>query len=375
MHIFQRTIEGKIKARLFKGRAILIFGPRQSGKTTLSKKLISSYKEDGAYFNCELVAVRQSFVPGRPELLKELVGAKKIVVFDEAQTIQDIGLTLKTFIDTYPDVQIIATGSSSFDLANKINEPLTGRTFEFILLPLSVHEIQTSHGHLSKADIYELMRFGSYPAVVAEQDTLVKEDLVKNLATNYLYKDVYTFESIRNPRIFEDLVKLLALQTGSLVSTNELSQTLGVSRLTVEKYIRLLEQSYVVKVVRSYSRNPRTEMKKGYKVFFLDVGIRNAIVNNFSLLENRPDNGSIFENFFIVERMKLAEMLGGGSIMFWRSKRGEEIDVIEDRNGEVSAFECKWNDAAHPTVPAQFRKSYPEALFVVVSPSRLTSLL
>lgn len=373
MLIFKRIIENKINERLFKGRAILIFGPRQAGKTTLSKKLIEPYKNDGEYFNCELAAVRQSFVPGKPELIKELIGAKTIVVFDEAQTIQDIGIILKTFIDTYPDIQIIATGSSSFDLANSINEPLTGRTFEFTLSPLSISEIQSAFGSLSKEAIYEYMRFGSYPAIVAENNSAIKEDLIKNLATNYLYKDIYTFESIRSPRIFEDLVRLLALQIGSLVSTNELSQTLGISRLTVEKYLRLLEQSYVVKIVRSYSRNPRTEMKKGYKVFFLDVGIRNAIINNFSTFENRLDKGAVLENFFVAERIKLQSLSGGTPIMFWRSKKGEEIDVIEEKNGKLSAFECKWNATTSIPPPTQFKKSYPGTSFSLVSPTNLAT--
>ena len=265
MLIFKRAIENKIKERFHKGRAILIFGPRQAGKTTLSKKLLEDYGNKGEYFNCELSSVRNNFEVGKPELIKKMIGDKKVAVLDEAQTVEDIGVILKTFIDTYPNIQIVATGSSSFDLSNKINEPLTGRAFEFILYPLSVAEIKQTLGDITLTDALDFMRLGTYPAVVAEKDPKIKEDILKNLATNYLYKDVYTFESIRNPRIFENLIKMLALQIGSLVSVNELAIALGVSRATVEKYIKLLEQSYVIKIIRPFSRNPRNEIKKAFK--------------------------------------------------------------------------------------------------------------
>ncbi|MDP3957418.1 MAG: ATP-binding protein, partial [bacterium] len=369
MTLFKRKIEQDIRSRLFKGRAILLFGPRQAGKTTLSKKILKDYGERGEYYNCELVSVRQAFVPGKPELIKELVREKTIVVFDEAQTIQDIGIILKTFIDTYPEVQIIATGSSSFDLANKINEPLTGRAFEFTLFPLSLEEIRMAFTDISMAQLREYLRLGTYPAIVGEKDRAIREDLLKNLTTNYLYKDIYTFESIRNPRVFEDLVRLLALQVGSLVSVNELSQTLGVSRLTVGKYIRLLEQSYVIKVVRSFSRNSRTEIKKAFKVFFYDNGIRNAVIDKFSDVGGRDDRGALFENFFVAERLKLASLRDAHArVMFWRNRQGEEIDVVEETEDKITAFECKWNNnIAKVRKPAQFAKSYPDASFHVIT--------
>src|SRR3989338_788344 len=192
MVIFERAIEPKIKELLFKGRAILIFGPRQAGKTTLAKKLLAEFGKEGEYFNCDTLTVRNYFALGEPEKLKALIGNRKIVVFDEAQTIQNIGSILKVFIDTYPKVQIITTGSSSFDLANKINEPLTGRSFEFVLYPLSLAEIKTSK-KIDEKEIYELMRLGSYPAVVGDDTPLLRENLLKNIATNYLYKDIFVF--------------------------------------------------------------------------------------------------------------------------------------------------------------------------------------
>src|SRR3989338_959928 len=369
MIIFKRTIEEHIVSCLFKGKAILLFGPRQAGKTTLSKKLLEPFGDAGGYFNCELAAVRKHFVLGEPERLSELVAGKKIAVFDEAQTIEDIGAILKAFIDADTGVQVIATGSSSFDLANRINEPLTGRVFEFILYPLSLEEMRQALPDFALADLYECLRTGSYPGVVAARETALKEDVLKNLATNYLYKDVFTFESIRNPRVFEQLVKLLALQIGSLVSVNELSRELGIARATVEKYLRLLEQSYVIKVVRAFSRNPRNEIKKAFKVYFIDVGVRNAVIDNVAHIEARDDRGYIFENFFVIERTKqaAADPFGPG-IFFWRNRKGAEVDVVEESQGAIIAYECKWGAGDASASLATFRKAYPNAETTITTP-------
>ena len=202
MKIFQRDLEQKITSVLFKGKMVVILGPRQSGKTTLSKKIIAAYAEAAEYYDCQLADVRAHFVLGEPDKLLSLTRGKKIVIFDEAQTIQDIGTILKSYHDTYPKVQIIATGSSSFDLANKIKEPMTGRAYEFTLWPLSLREIVSAYSDFSEADFYDVLQFGSYPAVVAAEVKEEKLFSIKNIATNYLYKDVFMFESIRNPKVF-----------------------------------------------------------------------------------------------------------------------------------------------------------------------------
>jgi uncharacterized protein len=253
MIIFDRKIEKNINELLFRGKAILIFGPRQSGKTTLSKKIIKKYGRQGEYFNCENAGVRKNFILGDPEPLRKMLEGKKIAVLDEAQTIQNIGAILKLYLDTYKDIQIIATGSSSFDLANKINEPLTGRAFEFTLYPLSLAEIK-SNKKIDKKNLLEIMRSGMYPEVAGEDNSNIKIQILKNIATNYLYKDIYIYESIRNPQIFEDIIKMLAYQIGQLVSVNEISKAVGVSRDTVSKYLKLLEQAYIIKKVRTFSR-------------------------------------------------------------------------------------------------------------------------
>jgi hypothetical protein len=373
MVIFERSIEPYIQSRLFKGRAVLIFGPRQAGKTTLAKKVLEPFGDAGAYFNCELATVRKHFVPGEPAMLRELVGGKKIVVFDEAQTIEDIGVILKVFLDTYPEVQVIATGSSSFALANRVNEPLTGRAFECTLFPLSLTEIRKAYPALGMSELHEYLRLGTYPAVVAAEGASLREDILKNIATNYLYQDVFTFESVKNPRVFESLVQLLALQAGSLVSINELSRELGISRPTVNKYLRLLEQSYVVTVMQPFSRNPRNEIKKAFKVFFVDVGVRNAVIDNVRAVSERADRGALFENFFVNERIKKGALEPfGPSLMFWRNRAGLEIDVVEESGGRIEAYECKWS-APINALPAfvAFLKAYPKATARVVTPEDL----
>ena len=370
MLIFKRVIETSILKSLFKGKMIAILGPRQSGKTTLAKKMIATYGEEAAYFDCQLAEVRKHFVVGRPDELLPLVKGKKVVVFDEAQTIQDIGTILKVFHDTYPETQIIATGSSSFDLSNKINEPMTGRVFEFTLLPLSLTEIKEAK-KIVRSDLDNLMIYGSYPAVVAADSVEEKNVILKNIATQYLYKDVFIFEAIRNPRVFEELVKLLALQIGSLVSLNELANQLGVSRSVVQRYLRLLEQAFIIKIIHSFSNNPRTELKKAFKIYFLDVGVRNAIVDVETPLVNRNDAGFIFENYFLSERIKEGSnnSVFPPEIMFWRTRLGFEVDVVERKGIVLSAYECKLKATNFSFI--NFKKLYPQATTQIVTPDNL----
>ncbi len=369
MLIFRRKIEENIRNWLFKGKLIVLYGPRQAGKTTLSKKIIKEYNNEGAYYDCQLADVRSHFVVGKPAELLPLVQDKKVVVFDEAQTIENIGTILKVFHDTYPGVQIIATGSSSFDLANKIVEPMTGRAVEFQLLPLSLDEVRQVK-KVTREDLYTMMLYGMYPAVVGAETQLEKETFIKNISTNYLYKDVFVFEAIRKPKIFEDLVKLLAHQIGQLVSINELSLSLGVSRSVILRYIRLLEQAFIIKVIYSFSTSPRKELKKAFKVFFLDDGVRNSLVDITSTLSERNDKGSIFENFFITEKLKEHTLQTfSPELMFWRTRTGFEVDVIEKKGPSIKAYECKWSDT--DVVFTQFKKQYPQASVEVVTSESL----
>lgn len=372
MKLFKRDLEDKIIPVLFKGKLVIILGPRQSGKTTLAKKIVGEYGVNGEYYDCQLADVRARFVLGEPDKLLPLTEGKKIVVFDEAQTVQNIGSILKAYHDTYPGVQIIATGSSSFDLANKIKEPMTGRAYEFTLLSLSLREIISLYPIFRIEDLFNAMQFGTYPAVVAAETIEEKLFSIRNIATNYLYKDIFVFEAIRNPKIFEDLLKMLALQIGSTVSLNELSQSLGVTRATVNRYLRLLEQSFIIKRIYSFSNNPRNEMKKGFKVYFMDIGVRNALVDIASPVDARADKGAIFENFFVVEKMKKGTLeIFPPEILFWRTRTGQEIDVIEKSGPHISAFECKWKETV--SAPKQFLKAYSNAKFNSVNINNIHS--
>ena len=370
MITFERALEKKIEPLLFKKRAILIFGPRQVGKTTLAKKLLAKHTKLNsgveAYFNCDETVVRNYFKLGEPDLLKELVGDRKLVVFDEAQTIQNVGKILKVFIDTYPDVQIIATGSSSFDLANKINEPLTGRAFEFTLYPLSLREIKIAK-NVDMDELEEIMRLGAYPAIVGEEDSIIRENLLKNITTNYLYKDIFIFEVIKNPQIFEDLIKSLAYQIGNEVSVAELANSLKTSRANIDKYLRLLEQTYIIKKVRSFARNGRNELKKAFKIYFIDTGIRNAVLGDMKApLQDRDDKGRLFENFFFLELLKNnSKKVFEPGIYFWRTRDQKEVDFVEINGKEIHAYECKWVDRNFSF--AGFLKKYPEASTQVVT--------
>ncbi len=369
MHIFRRKLEDHIVQNIASGKILLIFGPRQVGKTTLAKRILAEYGDPAAYFNCEELAVREHLVVGVAERLKELAGDHKLIVLDEAQTVENIGAILKLFADTYPDTQIIATGSSSFDLANKINEPLTGRAFSYTLLPLSLEEIASAK-EVNRDELDLLMRFGAYPAIVAASTVADKEQNLKNIATSYLYKDIFTFERIKSPLHFEHLLKLLAYQVGSTVSLNELAESLGVSRHTVEKYLRLLEQAYVIRRVYAFSRNKRNEIRRAFKVFFLDNGVRNAVINDLRDIGMREDVGPLFEQMFFAELLKQTTLETlSPEVRFWRTKQGLEIDFIVERAGDLRAYECKWG-AGEVSFRA-FQNRYPDAHAEVVHPETL----
>lgn len=368
MHIFQRQIQKRIEEKLFQGKIITILGPRQSGKTTLSKTLIKPFGKQGMYFNCELLEIRNHLVERQPELLYEKIQSYKVVVLDEAQTVENIGLILKNFIDTYPDVQIIATGSSSFDLANKINEPLTGRTFDFTLYPLSYTETHSQN-------FESFFTFGMYPGIVAAEN-INKFDILYNITTNYLYKDIFNFENIRKPVVFEKLVKTLAREIGTQISTERLAKILDTNKATVERYIALLEQAFIVRRVYSFSRNLSSELKKSYKVYFFDIGLRNMLADDVVPPSKRNDNGPLFENFFIIERMKYMNNMGAyPSFYFWRTYDKYEVDLIELYEGGITAFECKFSKENTTSSLHLFKKTYDQSQVHLVNKENFEEFL
>lgn len=340
--MIKRTLETTIQSRLFKNKAIILMGPRQVGKTTLIKTLFND-RDDILWLNGDEQDVRDLFENISSTRLKAIIGTNKIVVIDEAQRISDIGIKLKLITDQIKDVQLVATGSSSFELANLINEPLTGRKWEYKLLPVSFEEMSNQNGLLEeKRMLQQRMIYGYYPEIVTNPGN--EKELLAQLADSYLYRDILTLDKVKKTDKIIRLLQALAFQIGSEVSYNELAQLCGLDSKTVEKYVTLLEQSYIIFRLGSFSSNLRNELRYSRKIYFTDNGIRNAVLGNFTQLESRTDAGALFENFAISERMKLLAYHNPFShSWFWRTTAKQEIDYIEQIDGKMSAFEFKWN--------------------------------
>ena len=363
MTLIQRAIEEKIKKRLFQGKVIILYGARQVGKTTTVKKILKDYGEDGAYFNCEVQSVRKGLEAVEPERIRAFLGEKKLVVLDEAQKIPQIGLILKVLCDAYPEMQIIATGSSSFELADEVSEPLTGRNFTLTLYPLSMKEIADGGGFAeADARLEQLLRFGSYPEVFLLSEEKAMERL-DELASDYLYKDVLRFDRMRKSDLIRSLLELVALQLGQEVSYDELAQKLGVNRLTILRYLDILEKSFVLFRLRAFSRNKRLEITKSVKIYFYDLGLRNSIVRNYNPTTLRMDKGALWENFCIVERMKAnVETDRRPNIYFWRTYTKKEIDYVEELAGKIVGYEFKWSGRKSFAPPKEFIEGYQATL-------------
>lgn len=375
MQYIPREIEENIKNSLLKEKIVIIYGARQVGKTTLAKKILSEYGNEGRYYNCELLSVERGLSEIEAEKIKAFLGDYKIVVLDEAQKIPNIGKILKIMVDTYPEMQIIATGSSSFDLLQKVSEPMTGRIFQFILYPFSVNEIiKYGDRQLLDAKLENILRFGAYPGVFGLSEKDAGERL-NEIASNYLYKDILQVEGLKKSSVIKNLLQALALQLGDEVSLQELAATLGINRLTVQKYIDILEQSFVIFKLNAFSRNKRKEISKSIKVYFYDLGIRNSLIENFNPLEIRNDIGALWENFCIVERKKTNEVNRRfANLYFWRTYDQKEIDLIEEREGKLFGYEMKWKKDA-VKAPKDWLEEYKEAEFSVVSGKNFVEFL
>lgn len=370
-----RQLEQVINRYLFTKKSIIIYGARQVGKTTLVEHLTKDHQDKTLFLNGDDADIRELLSNLNPTQLKPVIGDYKIVVVDEAQRIPETGLVLKIIHDNFKEIQLIATGSSSFELARKVNEPMTGRKFEFFLHPFSFGEMVDHHGFLAEKRLLEhRMIFGYYPDITQNPGNEVK--LLKSLASSYLYKDLLTLEQIQKPVLLEKILKALALQTGNEVSMNELAQLLDSDKGTIEKYIDLLEKAYIIFRLNGLNRNVRNEIKKGKKIYFYDNGIRNAILGNFLPLSSRVDTGALWENFLISERFKL---LGNRDIdfkpYFWRTTQQQEIDYIEERNGKLYAYEFKWNLRNKPWLSKTFANAYPSSEFQVISPDNMSEFL
>ena len=374
--MIRRELQDVIERHLFKGKAIIVVGARQVGKSTLFRMILEGRTEPTLTLNCDEPEVKETLAKANLRELQLLVGQNKIVVIDEAQRVPGIGITLKIITDNFPDVQLMVTGSSSLELQSKLQEPLTGRKFEYHLFPLSTGELMASQGFMAvKQTLEARLIYGSYPDIVT--NAADAKELLVNLSDSYLYKDLLELEGIRRPVLLPKLLTALALQVNSEVSYNELAKTVGTDNKTIEKYVDLLEKCYIVFRLNAFSRNLRNELKKSKKIYFYDNGIRNAIINNFAPLSMRSDTGALWENFIISERLKANQTAGRRvNSYFWRTTQQQEIDYVEEADGRFGIFEIKWNPKKGNTkFPAVFAEAYDVKEKTVVTPDNWLDFL
>ena len=366
--MIERRLKQLILPRLFRGKVIVLTGPRQVGKTTLLQMLMKESDKKTLYWNCDEPDIRQMLSNPTSTQMRSETASAELVLIDEAQRVPNIGITLKLLVDNFPEKQVVVTGSSALELSNSINEPLTGRKYEYNMFPFSAEELIEHHNSTEERRLLEKrMLFGSYPDVVnrpgEERETLT------NLVNSYLYKDVFAYQDVRKPEIIEQLLQALALQMGSEVSFNELSRLLGLNSQTIRRYVDLLEKSFVVFHLRSFSRNMRNELKKSQKIYFYDNGVRNAVLGDFKPIQLRQDTGALWENYLVSERMKHnSYSLFYGKSYFWRTQQQQEVDYLEEVDGVLNAFEFKWGVGKQPKLTETFSRSYPNHTFSIVNP-------
>jgi uncharacterized protein len=363
-----RSVQKKLTDVLGNKPVTILFGARQVGKTTVVKELLTHFTKP-LYIACDDPVARRAIENKGSADLERLVRGHDIVVLDEAQVVENIGVSLKLLADANLQTPIIATGSSSFELANKLNEPLTGRNTKTYMFPLSLAELVRSSSELEvERSLDSYITYGLYPAIAAESGTEKKQKMLLDLTRDYLYKDLFTLGDIRNPFAFQKVVQQLALRIGSEVQYEDIAKNVGISSQTVQHYVDLLEQAFIVFRIRPYFTNKTNEITKNHKVYFYDTGICNSVVGNFTELDLRADKGHLFENFFVAEKMK--QFLSDeqtGSLNFWRKKIGAEIDLLEThlQHGVQKAYEVKW--IASATLPRSFRSAYGDVPFEVVT--------
>jgi len=359
--MIKRKLQKNITERFFKGKAIIITGARQVGKTTLLNMLTEGEQNNSVYLNCDEPDIRSLLTDATSTKLKSIVGSKKFVLIDEAQRVKNIGITLKLFVDQLKECQVIVTGSSALELSNEISEPLTGRKYEFNLYPFSWSELVDANGYIETNRLLEeRILYGMYPEIT--QTTNNKKELLKNLVESYLFKDVLAFKDLRKPELLEKLIKSLALQIGNQVSYHELSKSLKVDNETIARYIELLEKAFVIFRLSPYSRNLRSEITRMRKVYFFDTGIRNVLINNFNPLELRQDTGALWENFLISEKLKNNKNGNKDvNMYFWRTQQQQEIDYLEEYNNQLFAYEFKWSSKSKKIIPKTFLNAYPNS--------------
>jgi predicted AAA+ superfamily ATPase len=365
--MINRLLEENLTQRLFKGKSIIVVGPRQVGKTTFLKSLIKG-QEKVLWFNADNQDVQELFNQPNSLAFKKEFGKAKIVIIDEAQRIKNIGVKLKLITDELPEIQLIVTGSSAFELSNEVNEPLTGRKWEYNMYPLSFQEMVNHHGLLNeKRLLNHRLIYGYYPDVVTANGD--ERETLRQLSDSYLYKDLFIWNKINKSEKLVKLLQALAFQVGNQVSYNELGKTVGLDNETIESYLQMLEQSFVIFRLGSFNRNLRTELKKSRKIYFYDNGIRNALIANFQPINLRSDTRALWENFLVSERMKYNDYRRHWyNCYFWRTTAQQEVDYLEESDGQLRAFEFKWNTKKNNRITKTFTNAYPDAITAIVTP-------
>lgn len=365
----KRIIAEKIAERMQPNRAVLIFGARRVGKTMLIKQITDGFAGKTMMLNGDDMDIQALLGDSSIANYQRLFSDVELLVIDEAQNIPDIGKKLKLIVDEIPGIKVIASGSSSFDLKNKTGEPLVGRATQFFLTPFSQAELSQTENVLdTRRNIETRLIYGSYPDVVLAKSNVIREEYLRDLVDAYLLKDILSIDGLKNSSKMRDLLRLLSYQTGSEVSYDELGRQTGMSRNTVERYLDLLSKVYVIYRIGGFSRNLRKEVAKAGKWYFYDLGVRNAVINNFSPLAVRQDTGAIWENYIISERMKRNYNLRlNHELFFWKTYDRQEIDLVESASDmSLEAFEIKWGDK-HPKCPVAFANAYPDATFTVLN--------
>ncbi len=370
--MIERQLKNLILNRL--GKAIIILGPRQTGKTTMLRS-ISEILGNYLFLDADDPTVRVMLANANTEQLRQIIGTHKVVFIDEAQRIKNIGLTLKIITDQLKNVQLLVSGSSSLELTNQINEPLTGRKWEYMLYPISWQEFTNYVGYLkSEQQLENRIIYGMYPEVITSAS--LERQILQQLSSSYLYKDLLTYEKIRKPELIEKLLRAIAFQIGNEVSYNELSSTLQIDSKTIATYIDLLEKAFIIFKLSPLSRNLRNEISSNRKIYFYDTGIRNALISNFNPLSLRNDTGALWENFLISERMKYLEYNElHNNKYFWRTTQQQEIDYIEEHSGKLFAYEFKWNVNKKATLSKTFANAYQEHEFKVITKENYTQFI
>jgi hypothetical protein len=374
----QRFLLSQIKNLLLPGKVLVLYGPRQVGKTTLANDLISSVSLRSRLVNADELIYREPLGSQNRQLLSEVLGDAELLVIDEAQRVANIGINLKILIDSHPHAIVIATGSASFDLANKISEPLTGRTLTFNLFPVSYPEIRQTIGTVEARSMLERwLVWGGYPAIVTTENPVLREKLLGELVGSYLYKDILELEGVRRSEKIVDLLRLLAFQIGHEVSIAELATSLALNRQTVDRYLDLLEKVFVVFRVGGFSRNLRKEVTKNPRYYFYDNGVRNSLIQNFNPLSLRDDVGQLWENFLTIERRKANQTADRFvNAYFWRTYDQKEIDCVEEHGGKLHGYEFKWRESEmRRATRKEFLEAYPGSTLATISQENFEDFL